>query len=132
MNVMPEIFLAIAIAALVMPAFYYCIYPHPKNVKARIAQLTQSHNDRVALIQMEIELAKGHHSSDTRVGGGADPRAEAERYELALHDKLSQEISKHKEKIDEIRKFPLTTALVIFSIFLTSIGLFLANLPKPK
>ena len=129
---MLEIFLVIAIAALVVPASYYWIYPHPKIIKERIGQLTQLHNDRVEHIGREIELAKKHHSSGTKVYGGADPWAEAEKYELALHDKLKQEISAYTEMIKEIRKFPLTTALVIFSIFLTSIGLFLANLPKPK
>ena len=130
--IVPEIFLGIAIAALVLPAFYYWIYPHPQNIKARIAQLTKLHNDRVEHIQKEIDLARKHHSGGARVYGGAEPWAQAERDELALHDKLSQEISDHKGKIEELRKFPLTTALVILSIFLTSIGLFLANLPKPK
>jgi hypothetical protein len=132
MNVMPEIFFAIAIVILVVPAFYYWIYPNPKIVKARIKELTQLHNDRVEHIEKEIELAKKHHSGNTRVYGGAEPWAEAERSELALHDKCSRETSEYNEKIEEIKRFPLTTALVIFSFFLTSIGLFLANLPKPK
>ena len=92
----------------------------------------RSHNSRVEHIEKEIELVKKHQSGGTRVYGGAEPWAEAERYELALRDKLSQEMSEYEEKIDEMKRFPLTTALVIFSIFLTSIGLFLANLPKPE
>jgi hypothetical protein len=39
LNVMPEIFLAIAIVALVVPALLP-IYPHPKIVKRKIEQLT--------------------------------------------------------------------------------------------
>ncbi|MBI4377743.1 MAG: hypothetical protein HY578_01455 [Nitrospinae bacterium] len=129
---MPEIFLGIAIVALVVPAIYYWVYPHPKITKAKIGELTRSHNSRVEHIENEIELAKKHHSGGTRVYGGAEPWAEAERYELALRDKLSREVSEYEEKIEDMKRFPLTTALVIFSIFLTSIGMFLANLPKAQ
>ncbi len=128
--IIPEIFLLIAIAVLIIPSFYYWIYPHPKNVKLKKAELDKLHLARVAHIEKEIEVAKKHQSSGTRVHGGAEPWAQAERDELALQDKLNIEISDYNDKIKEIYKFPLTVALVIFSIFLTSIGLYLANLDK--
>lgn len=73
----------------------------------------------MAHIEEEIETAK-RHQGGTRVYGGAEPWAQAERDELALQDKLSQENIDYNKKIDELNKFPLTKALVLFGIFLTS------------
>lgn len=131
--IIPEIFLLIAIGVLVIPSFYYWIYPYPKNVKLRKDELNKLHNDRVAQINYEIEVAKKHQNTGTKVSGGGEPWAQAERDELSLKDKLYLENVNYNEKIKEIEKFPLTNALVILSIFLTLIGLYLASLDNhPK
>lgn len=109
-----------------MPTAYYWIYPHPQNLKSQKAKLEKRHNEKIAEIREMIETAKKHQNSGTRVYGGAEPWAQAERDELTWKVKLSEENDNYNNSIAELEKFPLTNALVLIGISLAATGLFLA------
>ena len=123
----PKIFLLSAFCLLAISLFYYFIYPHPKNIKVKKKKLTKSHDYRVAHLQKSIDLAKSHHSS-SKVYGGAEPWAQAQREELSLTDELNLEDATYKENIEELEKFPLKTSFIIVGFFLTLIGFYLTTL----
>ena len=120
-------YLIISIGSLVIPSFYYWIYPHPQNVKKRKADLCRLHEARVEHIMNAIDTAKSHQNDGSRVYGGAEPWKQAERDELVWQEKLNQENVEHADKIKELDGFPWTNAFVLFGIFLTSIGLHLTR-----
>ena len=124
-----NIFSFIAVAFLIAPAIYYFIYPHPINIKTKIKELNHIHENRIAHLKESIELAKKHQGG-SRVYGGAEPWALAERDERRLMDELDLENVGFNIKIKKLEKFPLTEALVILSISLTFVGFHLASL-KP-
>ncbi len=122
-----NIFLIIAVGILFVSFFYYWIYPHPQKRKRKEAELKEEHTKRVACIKNAIETAQKHQNNGTRVHGGAEPWKQAEMDVLAWKEKLNEETANYNEKIEELNKFPLTNALVIFGIFLTALGLHFQN-----
>ena len=122
-----NIFLIISIGILLVPSFWYWIYPHPQKIKRKQTELKEEHTKRVACIKKAIETAQKHQTGGTRVFGGAEPWKQAEMDELSWKERLVQEIVNYNEKIKELNKFPLTNALVIFGFFLTALGLHFQN-----